>query len=226
MLFQVPGRKAGGPKIAVQRRDIGGARRFRPHHIARAFHRIGGHGQPAGQRFQQHQPEGVGAAGKGKDIAGCIGLHQRLAAQGAEEFGVRIFPFQRAARRAVADNHLGAGKIERQEGLDILFHRHSPDVNPYRAVVSVAPIGDGTEALDIDAARPEAQVLESVARQVALQALGRHHHRRGRGVKPAQHAPDQCFGHERKARMDIFGEAGVEGCGEGDAMLDADPARR
>ena len=65
-----------------------------------------------------------------------------------------------------------------------------------------------------------------MARQFAPQGLGRHHHRRGGRVEAAQPAPHQRFRHERKAGMDIFGEAGVEGGGEGDAVPDADPARR
>ncbi len=61
--------------------------------------------------------------------------------------------------------------------------------------------------------------------QFALQGLGRHHHRGGGMVKPAQPAPDHPFRHHAETRMDIFGKAGVEGGGEGDAMLEADAPR-
>ncbi len=69
-------------------------------------------------------------------------------------------------------------------------------------------------------------MLETMPGQFALQGLGRHHHRGGGCMETAQPAPHQRFRHELEAGMDIFGEAGVEGGGEGDAMLAADAARR
>ena len=55
------------------------------HHVQRALDRIGRHRNAAGQRLQQHQAEGVGAAGKDEDVAAGIGPDQRLARQRAQE---------------------------------------------------------------------------------------------------------------------------------------------
>jgi hypothetical protein len=144
----------------------------------------------------------------------------------AEEFGVRVFFLQRRLGGTVADDDLGAGEIERQKGLDILFDGDAADIQPDRRGPGVMRVFHRAEAFDIDAARPQAQMPETMPLQFALQALRRHHHRRGGGVEPGEPAPHERFRHEGKTRMDIFGKAGVEGGGEGDAMLDADPARR
>ena len=152
VLFHMPCGEAGIAQVLVQGGDVAAARHLWPHHIARAFHWVGGHGQPAGQGLQQDKAEGVGAAGKDKDIAAGIGAYQCFAGQVAEEFRVRVFLHQRGFRRAVADNHLGAGQIEGEEGLDVLFDRDAADIDPDGPRIGVARIGKRTEALDIDAA--------------------------------------------------------------------------
>ena len=70
------------------------------------------------------------------------------------------------------------------------------------------------------------QIVKAMRRHFALQAFCRHHHRGGGAVEPAQPAPDPFFRHQRKARIHIIGKAGVKGGGKGDAIFQADGARR
>lgn len=87
--------------------------------------RIGGDGQAAGHGFQQHQAEGVGFAGEYEDVGG-VHLGQFGLLHHAKVIRVGIAGAQAGQRRAVAHHPLGAGQIQLQEGLDILFDRQRP----------------------------------------------------------------------------------------------------
>lgn len=78
-------------------------------HVAGPLHWKGGNRQAARKRFEQDQAEGVGLAGEHEHVRRGIDLRQRLAVLLAEEDRIGIGLFQRGARRAVADDHLGAG---------------------------------------------------------------------------------------------------------------------
>ena len=138
---KAPGRERPGMAGDLQRRQAGLAPDPRPgpppgasaHHVQRALHRIGRHRHAAGQRLQHHQAEGVGAAGKDEDVAG---RHRPRPAPrptaAPRNLASGYCARQRVARRAVADHHLGAGQIEREEGLDVLLDRDAADIEPDR----------------------------------------------------------------------------------------------
>ena len=119
--------QAGCPQIVVQRAD-----RRCADHVAGPGHRKRRNRQAAGERLQQHQAEGIGLARKHEDVGGRIGLRQFFALPRAEKHRLRIFSLQRRARRPVADDHLGAGQIEIEKSLEILFHRDAADAQKDR----------------------------------------------------------------------------------------------
>ena len=106
--------QAGRAQILVQNAD-----RCRADHVAWTGDRKGGNRQAAGQRLQQHQAKRVGLAGKYENIGGRVDFGQFLAVPGAQEHGIRIFPLQRRQGRPIADDELGAGQIEVEEGFEI-----------------------------------------------------------------------------------------------------------
>src|SRR5262245_22780840 len=141
-------RKASRAQIVAEH-----ANRRRTDHVARTLHREGRDRQAACEGFQQHKPEGVGLAGEYEDIAGRIYLCELFAMPRAEEYGLRIPALQFRPRRTVADDYLGAGQIEIEEGLQVLLDRDPADAQEHRrrqADVDVARM----EQLGVDAARP------------------------------------------------------------------------
>src|SRR4029077_10245364 len=94
--------------------------------------RKSGNRQAAGQRLQQDETKGVGLAREYENIGRRIDFRQFLAVPRTEKNRIRKFPLQRRTGRTVADHELGAGQIEFQEGLEILFDRNSPDAEEYR----------------------------------------------------------------------------------------------
>ncbi len=88
-------------------------------------HRIGGDGNAAGHRFEQHQTKRVGAARNDKHIRCGYMRREFFAEFEADEFCVWIFRFQLGAGGAVADDDLGAGQIDLQKRFDVLLDRNS-----------------------------------------------------------------------------------------------------
>src|SRR5262249_62350448 len=100
---------------------------------------------------------------------------------------------------------LGAGKIERQEGFQILFDRNTSDGHENWTFESKIDGAVRTEQIDIDTASPHAEMLEAALAELAHQRGRRHHRHRRAGVKPAQHAVNQALWDRRPGR-NVFGE--------------------
>ena len=113
---------AGRLQILVKDADRRGA-----DDVARPGHRKSGNRQAAGEGLQQHEAERVGPAREHEDVGRRIDLRQCLALPGAEEHRMRIFPLQRDARRAVADDELGARQIEVEKGLEVFLDGDAAD---------------------------------------------------------------------------------------------------
>src|SRR3546814_17728936 len=90
-------------------------------------HRIGGDRRAAGQRLDDDESEGVGAAWKDKDVGARIGRSERFAAKLAQDDGVGMARRKVRARRAGADAHPGARLPRCEDGPDILFYHDAPD---------------------------------------------------------------------------------------------------
>ena len=206
--------QAGRAQILVQDAD-----RRRADHVAGAGDRKSGNRQAAGQRLEQHQAKRVGLAREHEDVGGRIDLRQFLAVPRAQEHRIRIFPLQRRARRAIADDELGAGQIEIEEGFEILFDRDAADAEEHRprqAEVDAARM----KQRGVDAARPQHHIAKAAHAQFGRQRRRCRHHRLARPVEPAQRPPDPGF-RDRRTRGDIFRETGVEARGERQAVLAA-----
>src|SRR6185437_9486959 len=100
----------------------------------------------------------------------------------------RIFAFELGARGAVADHDLAAGKIEREERFDVLLDGNTPDIEPDRTRERQVGAFYRAEFVDVDTARPDARVGETVRFELAPQSVRRHHHRVSGRMKPAQQA--------------------------------------
>jgi hypothetical protein len=127
--------------------------------------------------------------------------------------GVAVAALEAPARRAVADNHRGAGQVEAEQGLKVLFHSHPPDREKDRPrQVERAPDPRTVEGV-VDAARPHPDPREAAPGQIGADSRRRGHDR-GRGrVKSAQPRIGEGFGHT-EPRRDVFGKAGVVAGGE------------
>ena len=117
-----------------------------------------GHGKgrdrhAARQRLEKNQAEGIGAARKHEDIGGGISLRKLFARARAEKDRIRIGPLESRARRSVADDNLGPGKIETEKGIEILLDRDATDREEDRARQAEISRARMKQA-GVDAARP------------------------------------------------------------------------
>ena len=205
---------------AARRSSLEHADRRVADHVAGPGHRKRRDRQAARQRLQQHQAEGVGLAREHEDVGGGIDLRQFLAVPRAEKHRFRIVSLQRRARRPVADDHLGAGQIEIEEGLEILLDRDAADTEKdRRAAGRDRSRADGTARCRRRAAT--APHCESRARAIRAASAGVAAITAWLGPwNQRSAAPDPGFRH-RRARRDIFGKAGVEARGERQPVLAA-----
>ena len=162
--------QAGLAQILVQHAD-----RMVADHVLRSGDRIGRDRHAAGERFELHDAERVGQARKGEDI-GSRDMRREIAVfQQAEELRLREPPAQLGLLRAMADDHLGAGQVERQEGFEVLLDRDPPDADEDRPrkveIDGVCRI----EQIGVDAARPHAEIGKAAARQFLHQRRRRDH---------------------------------------------------
>jgi hypothetical protein len=88
------------------------ARFARADHVERAGHGKGRHRQARGQRLEQHQAEGVGAAGKDEDIGRGIEPGEILAFPSPEEMRPGVAAAQLVEHGTVAHHHLRARQVE------------------------------------------------------------------------------------------------------------------
>jgi len=118
---------AGGMQILVQDAD-----RRSADHVAGPGDRKSGNRQAASQRLEQDEPKGVGLAREHENIRRRINLRKFLAVPGAQKYRIRIFPLQRHARRAIADDELGAGQIEVEERLEVFLDSQATNAEEHR----------------------------------------------------------------------------------------------
>src|SRR5262249_58368378 len=96
-----------------------------------------------------------------KNVGGCQMRGERTVLQRAQKFGVRKFALERRLLRAGADDDLGAGKIERQEGLQILLDRDTSNGHENGAFESKIDGAIRTEQIDIATAGPHAEIPDA-----------------------------------------------------------------
>ena len=97
--------------------------------VERTRHRERRDRRAAGQRLELHDAERVGETREDEHVGGSDMRGQVLAGLLAEKFCIREAPLQLGPLRAVADDDLGAGQIERQERFEILLDRDAADAS-------------------------------------------------------------------------------------------------
>ncbi len=211
------GRKGGSAEVVRHRADL--ALRA-GQHVARTGDVERRDRHAGGQRFEQHQAEGVGAAREHEHVAAGIRRRQLGVRERSGKHHVRMARPELREKRAAAHHHPESGQVEVEERLDGLFHSDPSDIQEHRPGQPVlrCPIAARLrgEALEVDAARPRHEVAEAAPGQLAPQAVRRHQCSRRRVVEPAHHPVGQP---ERQtgAGVEVFGKAGVERGGEAEA---------
>ncbi|MDT4848520.1 hypothetical protein FQZ97_826130 [compost metagenome] len=134
--------------------------------------------------------------------------------------------FQARLVRPGADDHLAAGQVERQEGIQVLFPRDPPDAQEDRTGQAVEYRAGRArlELAGIDAPRPDLQVRQAAPHQDVAHRGRRHQHALRRPVEPAQVAPGQGR-RNAHARLQIVGKHRVERGGEAPAPRQRHAAR-
>src|SRR5262249_33465626 len=110
--------KTCAPQVVVENAD-----RCFAYNVPRCGRRECGDRHAACQRFQQHQTEGICAAGKDEHIGSGVDFGQSLAMHRSQEHGIRKFSRESTPRRAVSNDYLGAQQIELQKRFQIFFYR-------------------------------------------------------------------------------------------------------
>ena len=150
----------------------------------------------------------------------------------AGEHDILVAPLQVFQLRAGTDHDLGAGKIEIEEGLDILLHRNAPDIDEDRAfqalvdALAVLMPAGGVELFGVHAARPGRDVVEAALGQVVTHGRGGDHQPVSRIVEPAHVPVARRKRNEREARVHVFGKPCVVAGREGQLPVQANLARR
>ncbi|ABA51161.1 hypothetical protein BURPS1710b_1413 [Burkholderia pseudomallei 1710b] len=177
-------------------------------HVDGARHRIGGDGRAARERFEQHEPERVGAAREHEHVGCRIYLGELRLRQHAEVIRLRIARFELGERGALARDPFRAGQVELQERLDVLLDRDAADIQEDRPRGVEHLRFDRPEDVEIDAARPQHDVVEAEALEVVLDDGRRRHHGERRAVEPPQEAIGRRERHA-EARLHVFRKARV-----------------
>ena len=218
-------------QIPAQRRDR--ARAGARDHVARARRIERGHRRARRHRFQQHQSERVRQAREHEHVRARITGRQFVAELRAEEHHVLVLALQLFQLRAFADDHLGARQRQVSKRLDILFDRHTPDIqenrprHPGKRIARLAFLHalQRRERLGIHAPAPGHEIGEAVILQLLHQRRRRHHHLAGILVEPAHEGIAPAHRH-RQARGNIFRKPRVIGGGEGVLLGQAHRPRR
>ena len=114
--------------------------------------------------------------------------------------------------RPAADQHLAAGKVEIEKGLDVLLDGDAADIEEDRLLAEQAHLAR-PEQLGVDAARPAHQPLEAAGCKLVLDRLRGDEGAGGAVVEPPLQRIAPGLG-DRQPRRDIFGEARVIARGE------------
>ena len=182
------------------------------------------HRQPGGERLHDDVAEGVGEAREEERVGRGVVRRQLGAALGADEAGRRVGGGEPVAGRAVADHDhaqlglVAAGPLEgTQRQLDVLLggdpadreqHRRARPGLPLRAQ-RVAACGR-REALAVDAAADDGEMVEARRAELAPGRLGRHEGE-PRQVVEAPHQAER--GRRRAGRGRSGGCTGGNWCG-------------
>ena len=142
------GLEARRPQILVEHACAGADHVDRPRYGKRRDR------QAARQRFDEHDPECVGARGEDEHVGARIDVGQRFALLCAEKMRVRIAALKMAARRSVADDDSRARQVEIEQRLEVLFHRDPTDRQEDRPRQVERALRPRTVEGVIDAARP------------------------------------------------------------------------
>ena len=115
-------------------------------------------------------------------------------------------PLELPLLRSGADDDFAAGQIEREERRQVLFdgdpaHGHEDRPRKIEIDGAIRP-----EQIDVDAARPHAEIAKAALGKLGHQRWRRHHRHRGGGMKAPQRVVDPLL-RDRRARRDIFGKA-------------------
>ena len=138
---------------------------------------------------------------------------------------MRISSLKLAPGRTVADDHLRAGQIEAQEGVEVLLHGHAPDIEEDGRCRIQHALVPRPEQGRIHAPGPAHDVPEAAPGEFSLEGGRADHHRACRPMEALERPIGPGFRDPRPGR-DIFGEAGVIARGEGPALAGAGKARR
>ena len=158
--------------------------------------------------------------GKHEHVGGREMRGENAVIEHAEELGVGEFALELVFLRPGADDDLGAGQIERQERFEILLDRDPADGHENRPRQVESDGAVGAEQIDVDAARPHAEIAEPALVELGLQRRRRHHGDRRGGMEPAQDRIDpRC--RDRRARRNVFGKARRVARGERPAVAPA-----
>ncbi len=129
--------------------------------ILRPLNVVGGNRNAASERFDIYQAERVGFGREDENIARGVNAGELFAELRTDEFGLRILLLEIRALRAIADDNLRARQIEIEKCLDVLLDRDTADVKPDRARVVEIALRPQVKLLEVDAAAPNADVLEA-----------------------------------------------------------------
>ena len=121
------------PRQATRRSSFSDADRVVRDHVLRPGDGIGRDRHAAGQRLELHDAERVGQARKDEHIRrGDDGRRQLAVSSRPRNFTSGKRRRSSASCGPVADHHLGAGQIEREEGFEILLDGDAPDADEDR----------------------------------------------------------------------------------------------
>src|SRR5215475_5476122 len=168
----------GHAQVFVQNSD-----RIAAHDVLRPRDREGGDRNAAGQRFELHHAERVGAAREHEDIGRREMRGQGAILQQSEELRVRKAPLQRRLLWAGADDDLRAGKIEREERFEVLFDREPPYADEDGARKAEFDRAIRPEQIGVHAARPHPEVGKSSLTQFGHERWRRYHRHGCGGMK-------------------------------------------
>ena len=154
--------------------------------VDRTGDRVGRDRHAAGHRFEQHQAEGVGAAGKDEHVRLRDQRGKRLAIPEPGEHHRRIARAQVDLRGPATHDELAARNVEREKVLDALFHGNPPEVEPDRSRQIEIALRLRTKQSGVHATAPVCEIAET-----ALLQLPHHRWRRDEGARPRAMQPAQ-----------------------------------
>ncbi len=156
------------------------------HDVQRSLDRKRRDRHAAGHGFQHDESQGVGARRKHEHVGCPVAADQIVAVAGTQEPGVGVSLCKLLPLRPVADDHLGARRVQGEKVLETLLHGNAPDVHLHRPRQVERLRRPGGEQLRVHAAHPADQVVEALIAEHVAQP-GRGVHGLGGGSMEAAH---------------------------------------